>query len=104
MEWITLPPRGHRFDSTINILHTTIVLLLVATSLGFVAMGAFIHNFSTLHPDTAHPFPINEHGGTFFLNPMLGRLYVNMPWIWLTTLGGSILVTRLRAKSKLRPE
>jgi len=102
MEWIDFPPRGHRFDSAINILQTTIVLLFVAASLSFVAMAAFIHNFSAVQPNTAHSFPVNEHSGTFFVNPMLGRLYVNMPWIWLTTLGASVLITVLRAKFEKR--
>jgi hypothetical protein len=38
----------------------------------------------------------------FLLDPMLDRLYVNKPWIWLATLGGSVLVTVSRSKVQKR--
>ena len=98
MEWIAIPPRGSRLSTPLNALHTVLVLLFVASMLAWILMAFFVHDFARLHSDEAHSFPVREHGGTFFVNHMLGSLYVNMPWIWLSTLGASVLITFFRGQ------
>lgn len=102
MEWITLPARGSRFASPIDILHTVIVLTFVSAMLAWPILAGTIHKFATVQPDASHSYPVSEHGGTFFVTPVLGRLYTRMPWIWGCSLAASVLFTWGRSKGSRR--
>jgi hypothetical protein len=100
MERITKPPRGSGLKIPMHVVHLAGVLLFVATWLTFLLMAFFIRNFAAPQPGAAHSFPVHEHGGTLLLGQALGKLYVNMPWMWLTTFGAGILVSALRFKKR----
>ena len=100
MGWIDIdpPPRSSRFKTPFNIVHSCVIMLLLACIITWPLMAGEIHRFATHHRDAAHPVAVEEHGGTFYLSPFLGRLYINMPWIWLGGLIGFVLMTVLRSK------
>ena len=57
-----------------------------------------IHHFSTCIPDAAHSFVLHERTGIVYLNPLFGKFYVSLPWLWCATLGLTVVTGFLTGK------
>jgi hypothetical protein len=51
-----------------------------------------IHHFSTWQPDTAHSFPVRDHGSLIYLTPTFGKFFVSLPWLWGALLAATVLL------------
>jgi predicted DCC family thiol-disulfide oxidoreductase YuxK len=86
-------------DLIANGCFTILVLFLVFL---WPVMGVSIHRFATWQPDASHSFAIHEHGGVFYLAPVLGKVYADLPWVWCVLLVASILTGWLISKRPWR--
>ncbi len=75
-----------------------LLALFIVAACVWPILTARIHHFSTWTPDAAHSFVVHEHGATFYLEPRLGKFYVNLPWIWCALLAAAVLVGLLTGK------
>ena len=77
-------------------------LLFLFSVFAWSVLAGFVHHFATMHPDAQHTIAVQEHGETFYLKPVLGRLYVNALWIWVSSLAATLLLSWLSSKRPWR--
>jgi hypothetical protein len=74
------------------------LLLFVTVACAWPILAWRIHHFSVYIPDADHTFTLRERTGLVYLKPWFGKLYVSLPWLWISTLGLTVLTGFLTGK------
>ena len=98
MDSVPTPPRPDPLVSASEAVFFLLLALFIVAACVLPILTARIHHFSTWTPDAVHSFVVREHGATFYLEPRLGKFYVNLPWIWCALLAAAVLVGLLTGK------
>ncbi|HEY2822642.1 MAG TPA: hypothetical protein VGJ06_16470 [Candidatus Acidoferrum sp.] len=60
-----------------------------------------IHHFSTYFPTGTHSYPVHDRlGATVYLNPVFGKFYVSLPWLWCTAFVATVVASLLTSRKK----
>lgn len=60
-----------------------------------------IHHFSTYFPTGSHSYPVRDRlGATVYLNPVFGKFYVSLPWLWCTAFVATVAASLLTSRGK----
>jgi len=66
-------------------------VFFVVVLLAWILSLGNLRDVATDQPDTMHTFPVDQHGSTFYIHPVLGKICVTVPWL----LAGSLLLALL---------
>lgn len=90
-----------RTEAALNFMRLFSGVLFLVILLVWLLLTGLVHDFATIHPDASHTFAVHEHG-TFYLKPALGRLYVCLPWVWVSSAALTLFLNWLNSKRPWR--